>query len=67
MMPNEYLRLIAQRYLMDEMLWPQIFELNRDVIRNPDVVRVGTNLRVPAASTDVQKKRVKRPKRGAAR
>jgi murein DD-endopeptidase MepM/ murein hydrolase activator NlpD len=54
---GEYLRLIAQRNLGNEMSWPQIYALNKDKIRNPNLIYPGQILNLPqgrhrAAETD---------------
>lgn len=45
--PDETLSEIAQRLMQSSRQWRQIYELNRDVISNPDLVRAGTVLRIP--------------------
>ena len=45
---GDYLGKIAQQVLGDWTRWPEIYNLNRDVIgSNPDVVRAGVTLRIP--------------------
>jgi nucleoid-associated protein YgaU len=41
---------LARRYLGDETRALEIFDLNREVLDNPHVLRLGTELRIPAAS-----------------
>jgi nucleoid-associated protein YgaU len=38
---------IAQEYYGDANLYPQIFDANRDVLTDPDKIRVGQKLRIP--------------------
>jgi nucleoid-associated protein YgaU len=38
---------IAEQYYGDEMLYKKIFEANRDVIKNPDLIQIGWKLRIP--------------------
>ncbi len=38
---------IARNILKDGSRWREIYELNKDLIENPDVLTVGTELRVP--------------------
>jgi nucleoid-associated protein YgaU len=38
---------IARNILKDENRWKEIFELNRDKISNPDILRVGIELKLP--------------------
>lgn len=45
---GDNMRKIAQRFYGDEMQWKRIWEANKDKIPNPDVVRVGTQLTIPA-------------------
>jgi hypothetical protein len=44
---GENLRMLAQRFLGDEMRWPEIFNANRDKISNPDLIHVGVELEIP--------------------
>jgi nucleoid-associated protein YgaU len=39
---------IARRFLRSPDRWRRLYELNRDVIGDPDNIRVGTVIRVPA-------------------
>ena len=39
---------IARREYGDAKLWPRIFEANRDVITNPDLIHPGQVLKIPA-------------------
>ena len=45
---GESLWLIAERELGDPERWPEIYELNRDQIANPDLIDAGWALRLPA-------------------
>ncbi len=44
---GETLSKIAQQYYGDASLYPKIFEANQDVLKNPDLIRVGQKLRIP--------------------
>ncbi len=44
---GETLSKIAQRYYGDASLYPKIFEANKDILKNPDLIRVGQKLRIP--------------------
>jgi nucleoid-associated protein YgaU len=41
---------LAKRYLGDEGRALEIFDLNRDVLDNPHVLRIGVELRIPGAA-----------------
>lgn len=45
--PGETLRRIAKRLLDSPAEWPRLYELNRDVIEDPDHLVAGTVIRVP--------------------
>ena len=47
-MPGDSLSSIARRFLRSADRWRHLYELNRDVIGDPDNIRVGTVIRVPA-------------------
>ncbi len=38
---------IAQKYYGDASLYPQIFEANRDVLKDPNLITIGQKLRIP--------------------
>jgi nucleoid-associated protein YgaU len=38
---------IAQKYDGDASLYVQVFEANRDRLKNPDLIKVGQTLRIP--------------------
>lgn len=38
---------IAKRHYGDSTKWPAIFEANRDVIKNPDLIQIGWVLKLP--------------------
>lgn len=38
---------IAEEYYGDKMLYPQIFEANRDQLTDPNKIKVGQKLRIP--------------------
>jgi len=42
---------IAKRFFGNANHWHDIFEANRDQISNPDMIRVGQVLKIPAAPT----------------
>lgn len=44
---GETLSKIAQRYYGDASLYPKIFEANKDVLKDPNLIRVGQKLRIP--------------------
>ena len=44
---GETLSKIATHYYGDSNLYPKIFEANRDILKDPDVIRVGQKLRIP--------------------
>jgi nucleoid-associated protein YgaU len=39
---------IARREYGDAKLWPRIFEANKDIIKNPDLIHPGQVLKIPA-------------------
>ena len=38
---------IAKHFYGDASLYPQIFEANRDTLKNPDLIQIGQKLRIP--------------------
>ena len=46
---NENLSAIAKRYLRSERRYTEIFELNRDILDDPNSVREGMVLKIPAS------------------
>ena len=44
---GETLSKIAEQYYGDKMLYPKIFEANRDQLANPDRIKPGQKLRIP--------------------
>ncbi len=44
---GETLSRIAQQYYGDARLYPRIFDANRDVLKDPNMIRVGQKLRIP--------------------
>ena len=38
---------IAQQYYGDASLYPKICEANRDVLKDPNLIRIGQKLRIP--------------------
>jgi nucleoid-associated protein YgaU len=45
--PGDSLSRIARRFLQSADRWRHLYELNRDVISDPDDIRAGTVIRVP--------------------
>ena len=52
--PGDSLSAIAQRFLSSAGQWQTLYEFNRDVISDPDEVRAGTILRLPALLNGAQ-------------
>jgi len=46
-MPGDTLGAIAQRFYGKASLYPKIFEANRDLLSNPDLIKVGQKLKIP--------------------
>ena len=44
---GESLSLIAKHYYGDAMKYPQVFEANRDILKNPDVIHPDQVLTIP--------------------
>ena len=42
---------IAERYLGDAMAYPTLFEANREVIKDPDLIYPGQKIRIPGGRT----------------
>lgn len=38
---------IAAKYYGDASLYPQIFEANKDILTDPDKIKIGQKLRIP--------------------
>jgi len=38
---------IAEKYYGDGSLYKKIFEANRDILKNPDLIKVGQKLHIP--------------------
>ena len=38
---------IAEHYYGDGSLYPKIFEANRDILKDPNLIKVGQKLRIP--------------------
>lgn len=49
--PGDRLTLIALKYYGHKFFWVYIYEANKDVIRNPNNVPIGTVLKIPAPET----------------
>jgi nucleoid-associated protein YgaU len=45
--PGDSLSKIAKEKLGDAARWPEIFELNKDQIEDPNLIQVGQELRLP--------------------
>jgi LysM repeat protein len=46
---GDWLSKIAKRFYGDPMKFPDIFAANKDILKNPNVIRPGQQLRIPAA------------------
>jgi len=44
---GDTLSAIAQRFYGKASLYPKIFEANRDILSNPDLIKVGQKLKIP--------------------
>jgi len=44
---GDTLSVLAQRFYGKASLYPKIFEANRDILSNPDLVKVGQKLKIP--------------------
>jgi nucleoid-associated protein YgaU len=38
---------IAEKYYGDPSLYPQIFEANKDILKDPNKIQIGQKLRIP--------------------
>lgn len=45
--PGDTLGAIAQRFYGKASLYPKIFEANRDILQNPDLIKAGQKLKIP--------------------
>lgn len=45
--PGDTLSELAERFLGSASLWPRIYNMNRDLIEDPDLILVGWKLRIP--------------------
>ena len=45
--PGDTLSALAQRFYGKASLYPKIFEANRDILSNPNLIKVGQKLRIP--------------------
>lgn len=45
--PGDTLGAIAQRFYGKASLYPKIFDANRDILTNPDLIKVGQKLKIP--------------------
>jgi LysM repeat protein len=48
--PGDTLGAIAQRFYGKASFYPKIFEANRDILSNPDLIKVGQKLKIPKLS-----------------
>lgn len=48
--PGDTLGAIAQRFYGKASLYPRIFEANKDILSNPDLIKVGQKLKIPKLS-----------------
>ena len=48
--PGDTLGAIAQRFYGKASLYPKIFEANKDILSNPDLIKVGQKLKIPKVS-----------------
>lgn len=44
---GETLSKIAEKYYGDSGLYMKIFEANQDILKNPDLIKIGQKLRIP--------------------
>jgi len=44
---GETLSKIAEQYYGDPSLYPKIFEANKDILDNPNLIKIGQKLRIP--------------------
>lgn len=44
---GETLSKIAEQYYGDPSLYPKIFDANKDILKNPNLIKVGQKLRIP--------------------
>lgn len=45
---NDNLHWLAARFYGDARRWVRIYEANRDTLRNPSLLKIGQQLRIPA-------------------
>ncbi|RPJ01415.1 MAG: LysM peptidoglycan-binding domain-containing protein [Candidatus Aminicenantes bacterium] len=45
--PGDTLGAIAQKFYGKASLYPKIFEANRDILSNPDLIKAGQKLKIP--------------------
>jgi hypothetical protein len=53
-LPGDCLHLIAGYYYGDARLWPRIWKANKQLLRNPNVVELGSVLVVPNATVPAE-------------
>lgn len=58
---GDTLSAIAKRYLGDGNRWPEIYELNKDQIENPNLIHPGQVLKLPQGSASVAPPAAKAP------
>ena len=49
---GDSLERLAERYLADGGRSLELFDLNRDILDNPHLLRIGAELRIPIAPSD---------------
>ena len=64
--PGETLSSVAARYLGSSRRYLEIFELNRDVMRTPDDLQAGMQIRIPATELPTRDTGERDPRREAA-
>ena len=45
--PGDTLSKLAEEFYGDKMLYPKIFEANKDVLQDPNKIKPGQRLRIP--------------------
>lgn len=54
--PGESLVRVAFKFYGNKKLWPYLVQHNKDIIKNADVVPVGTTIKIPELSPKADKK-----------
>ncbi len=50
---GDSLSLIAKHHYGDAKLWKKIYEANKDVVSNPDLIQIGWKLKLPNKTNSV--------------